>query len=248
MKISLVLAFRDRPKHIDNLISSIRKTTKNLDQIEIILAMDDNDEGGQKHIERLQSEGLPVMIPYITKRSIHFTKDYMNPIARMARGRWVININDDSIFVTEGWDEIIDDRMSKAAQLTGDDFHLGMVSDGMDKTFNKLGFTLFCCWPIVSKKSIDALGYLFDERFYIWGVDHFISRVYHALRRQVAIYDVLIDHNSLHTLKRLKNNLDTNHTRFCEIDRENHFEFTTQDVQAEVDKIKQAIQTTNKGE
>lgn len=246
MKISLVLAFRERPKHIDNLIKSIRNTAKNLDEIEIILAMDDDDEEGQKHIERLSSEGLPVMIPYITKRSIHFTKDYMNPIARMASGRWVININDDSIFVTQGWDEIINNRMSKAAQLTGDDFHLGMVSDGMDKPFDKNGFTTFCCWPIVSKQSIDVLGYLFDERFYIWGVDHFISHVYRDLKRRVNIYDVLIDHNSLHTQKRPANNLDTNHKRFCEIDKENHYEYSQKTVDDESAKIRSLIKDCKK--
>lgn len=245
IRISLILAFRERPVHLDNLIKSIRETTKHLDKIEIIFAIDDDDIEGQNHVKRLAEEGLPKIISYVTKRTIHFTRYYMNPIARMARGRWIIVINDDSIFATKNWDEIIFNKMNEKADKSGDDFWIGMVDDGMIKSKDNWGFTSFCCWPILSKQSVDELGYIFDERFYIWSVDHYICKVYRDMKRRVDIYDVLIDHNSLHTQKREKNELDTNHTRFCEIENKHHFSFTQQTVDQEIKKIRRIIERIN---
>lgn len=241
MNISLILAFRERPEHIDNMINSLRRTTRDLDNIEVILAMDDDDQAGIEHVSRLAAQGGPQIITYITKRSIHFTKDYMNPIARMARGRWIININDDTVFATEGWDQLINEAMSAAARTAGDDFFLGLPNDGMDRRGDDAKYPRFSCWPVVSRQSVQALGYLFDERFYIWSVDHYIADVYRRINRTVFLTHVLIDHNSLHTGKRKKNKLDTNHQRFCEIQDKHNFRYTEEMAAAEARKIEEHI-------
>jgi hypothetical protein len=58
---------------------------------------------------------------FIVDRSDHFSKDYYNFLSLKANGRWIMCVNDDSEFITEGWDTIINTEMSKAGDEFGDD-------------------------------------------------------------------------------------------------------------------------------
>lgn len=240
IRFSLLLAFRQRVHRLKELIDSLLNTTKNIDSIELFLAVDEDDVDGLEYLKNTEHKFIRYSV---FKRSEHFTKDYLNPLAREANGRWLINLNDDSVFMTKDWDEIVYNRMDNEAKAHGDDIFLGLVKDGMIRTGENERFPHFSSWPVVSKESVNALGYLFNEKFYIWGVDHFIADVYRRIGRLVSLTDVHIDHNSHHNKRREKDEFDVNYDRFCAIETIHGFSITEDLVENEAVKFINYLKT-----
>ncbi len=238
IKISLVTALRGQHDIFENLLNSIVKNTQRLNEIELLVCIDGDDNDTQKMISR-----WTLLCPihtrfFIVERSEHFTRDYINYLAKMADGRFVMNINADSEFVTPNWDEHVYARMEIACRQSKDDIWLGLVKDGLVRTGEDPKFPHFTCWPIVSKASIDTLGYFLDERFKIWGPDHFIAAVYRRANRLVSLTNVLIEHNSVHNHRRPD---DGNYARFHQIDKENPFVITEEVIEESYKQLLRCI-------
>lgn len=224
INISLVLAFRQRVNRLQELIDSLVATTKDLASVEMVLAVDKDDEVGLNFVRNTLFP-MPVQI-LECYRSEHFSKDYINPLARMSKGRWIINLNDDSVFKTNNWDALLLKEMNLKADKAGDDIFLGLIKDGMTRTGEDKLYPHFSSWPVVSKESIEAVGYFFNEKFYIWGGDHFIANVYRRLGRLVSLTNIHIDHNSHHNKLRYRDEQDINYERFCAIETVHGFTIT----------------------
>lgn len=238
-KISLITPMRGQHDLFENLMATLQKNTANPSDIEVLICLDEDDKQSTDRINEWKDKYSFINLDFLTStRSEHFTKDYVNALAREARGRFVMNINVDSEFVTPNWDEIIYDDMARACEQAGDDFFLGLVKDGLVRHNEDKLYPNFSCWPIVSKKSIDCLGYFLDERFKIWGPDHFIAIPYRRLNRLVSLTHVKIDHNSVHAGRRKD---DGNFTRFHEIDRQNPFVVTEEVIQDAVNQLWRCI-------
>jgi len=227
MMISLVLAFRDRVDTLEQMVTSIMKTALNPQSIEILLAMDHDDRKGKEGAVRLAQLNRDLTFRmYFFERSNHFTKDYVNPLARLAEGRWIINLNDDAVFLQLGWDVELNSKMAEAALKFEDDILLGLPKDGINREGEDPLFPHFTCFPVVSKEYVQRSGEFLDERFKIWGPDHYIAQVFKKVGRLVSLTEeVTIHHKSYHTdLSLPKGNYD----RFMEIDRRNPVVVTEQ--------------------
>ena len=120
IKISLITPTRNRPDDLERLLKSLDQTTRRPEEVEILFYVDDDDFVTLsliKHYEELYSNFNIYF--HVGPRSDHFSKDYYNFLSKMAKGRWVMAINDDSIFKTKGWDRVVCEKMEIAAKKTG---------------------------------------------------------------------------------------------------------------------------------
>jgi len=243
-KISLILPFKERFHLLDNMIDSVKKNCKDRSSIEMILAVDNDDQQCAALKDTYEKKHEDISLKFLMcEPSEHFCRSYFNPAARAAQGRYVIVINDDSQFMTKNWDEIVYKKMSKACDEDGDDIHLGMIKDGIPRIGEDPLFPHFTCWVCVSKESINHLGYVYNEKFYMWGVDHFVGDVYKYIKRRVSLISVFIDHISLHTGKDAD---DKNRKKFSDIDSRHHFAYEPYHVKQEGDKLLEYIQEKKK--
>ncbi len=202
-KISLITPTRNRPNDLKTFLKSVYETTTNHVDVEILFFVDDDDETTLKMIDPLiETYHTRLDLHFIIgKRSDHFSKDYYNFLAKKAKGRWIMAINDDSVFVTPGWDVIVCNKMEAAADKMGDDILLGIVQDGMIRNEKESKAPTMSCWLLSSKEYVDLMGGLLLEEIYTWGGDYWLGRLFTKVqggRRKVYILDVLIEHNSHH--------------------------------------------------
>ena len=228
MKISLVLPFRERTKLLSEMFESLIDTAADINNVEVLIVIDDNEPRRDTFLDIVNKARESLSVEVVTvPRSEHFTKDYINPLARRARGRWVIAINDDCDFKTIGWDVEIDRAMTAHIDKTRDEIFIGLLGDELPRPDREKKYPKFSCWTVVPKAVIDALGYLWDERCYVWGPDHIIAKVFRQLadeRRLVSLTHVTIGHKSTHTGRR---DVHENQSRFAEIEKKReiyHFE------------------------
>ena len=241
-KISLITPLRGQRTQFSNLIQSLIKNTNCPKDIEILLMVDNDDQDTPLWLEyygKLANEHGFTVLKFMTERSDHFTKDYINPLARYSEGRFIMNINADSEFKTPKWDLLIYSAMDRASWGVKDDVWLGLIKDNLRRTGEDPLYPNFACFPLVSKQAVDYLGYFLDERFKVWGPDHFIADVYKHIGRLVSLTHVEVDHISIHTGKRED---DGNFARFQRIHDENPVKMSHKDLDQECSKLLTLIQ------
>jgi hypothetical protein len=212
IKISVITPIRENLEELYRLMKSLEETTENLEEIEIILVADKCDKVVVPLIpeleERYKRLGLRF---YIVERSEHFVRDYYNFAAKQAKGRWVLGINVDVVFMTPSWDRIIINKMGEAAERYKDDILYGIVKDGLPRAGDE-GIEsckkaiwpqkiVFSCWILTSKAFVDFYGGMMDEINWTWGADHWTGIMWQNVfegSRVVMIREVFIDHISHH--------------------------------------------------
>lgn len=204
--ISLIMCFRERMDFFRDMIKTLLETVHNPTRLELLIAMDDDDQATIAMVKEM----IPAL-PFTVKifeyvRSDYLIKTHLNPTAKHAVGTWFLGIADDTRFITKDWDKIIFERMNDEAFAQGDAFLLGLPSDGLEH--NGLDFS---CWPVTSKEAHDAFGYWYNEFFFFWGADHFVSKIYTVVGRVVDLRDVMLNHYTYHNGQRP---MDKNGQRF----------------------------------
>lgn len=244
--ISLITPLRGQHDLFENMMETLRQATSYPQEIEVLIALDSDDfESINKVYFWKQRFDFTWLEFFIVNRSEHFTRDYVNFLARCAQGRFVININADSEFKTKGWDEELFTSMQHGFASKGDDIFLGLVQDGLDRKGEDKFLPNFSCWPVVSKQSIDLLGYFLDERFTIWGPDHFIAMAYKEANRLISLTHIKIDHNSFHSGRRPD---DGNYERFKKIHEKSPLVITDEMIRKEANKINRIIKSIHSSE
>ena len=128
---------------------SLISLAKDPDQIQLMLAFDNDDEVGTKHFEQ-------VVQPWLDENQVNYTamsfeplgyirlNEYVNELARNSDARWLVFWNDDAVMETQDWDAEI------------------MKWDGQFKllAFRTHNLHPYSIFPIVPRKWLDLLGYL----------------------------------------------------------------------------------------
>lgn len=211
IKISLITPTRNRPNDLTNLLDSLMKTTADKSSIEILFAVDKCDPVMLPLMDEYVKRYPELNITFsVVDRSDHFSKDYFNFLSLKAQGRWIMCINDDSVFMTEGWDKIIDEKMSDAAITAKDDILLGIVNDGMIRHGDEKKRPDMSCWCLSSKEYVTLMNGILIEEIYTWGGDYWLGQIFSKVaynKRKVYVMEVYIEHNSHHSNPRTGNNL-----------------------------------------
>ena len=169
MKFSIIFPSRDRTNLLSNLLNSILKNTYNLKEVEVLIAIDNDDRGT---FEFLTHFTYPFVKIWTVNRSLNFSKDYYTFLAKQSTGRWIITANDDCVMETPDWDikayEVLKDRPGVIYGWIQD--HLG--------GFRAHGHGNYCCFPLQGRGGFEALGYIFPPRVPTWGADIWAKNLY----------------------------------------------------------------------
>ena len=194
IELSIIFPFRERLDYFHTLMQSLIRTTTQPSRIEILIAVDDDDQIVLEQIDALQEIYFEFRILFFVRpRSVNFIKNYWNFLAEKAQGRWILAINDDSEFKTDNWDEILLTKMNAEGDRLADDILHGLIKDGINRRMEDPLFPHFSCWCLQSKEAVNALGYFYPPKYKTQGADHAVSKTYKNMGRLVSLTEIFID-------------------------------------------------------
>lgn len=128
--ISILLPTRGRREILKSSLESLVTKATNTEKLEILLGIDEDDEGVREYIE---NEVAPLLKKHKVECRANIFKPlgyenlhvYVNTLAGNASGEWLFFWNDDGIMVTDGWDEIIRSYTGQFKLLAPKDNHNG---------------------------------------------------------------------------------------------------------------------------
>jgi glycosyltransferase involved in cell wall biosynthesis len=184
---SIILVSRSRPEMLDGLIKSMRKTCVLRNEIIVGLDLDDDEtisSLAMKQISSLNDETGDIMFT-IQKRDANL-HTYINNICKLSRGEYIFVLNDDCVLLNEGWDE----QAKKVLDDFDDSICYGRTyDDSVDRISND-----YSAFPIMSKASVETLGFCMDETFGNHGSDVITYRIFNEARKVVDLPMVKISH------------------------------------------------------
>ena len=200
ISFSLLIPTRDRAVERDRLLKSIITTTTNLNDIEILFAVDRDDLRTQEILSETIKTFSNLNIKYfIRNRSIFLNRDYYNWLSGFASGNFYWVIGDDLVFAFNGWDVYLKNRIEDYLK----DKHDRIVCVGpKDDTPKPGSLPYFPCFPIVSKEAVKAIGFVLHPNIPTWGADYALYCLYKEVPRILVINEnTFLNHISYHTKK-----------------------------------------------
>ncbi len=176
--ISILLPSRNRPENVKRLWDSIVDTTEDLNDIEMIVAVDNDDPQLEAYVKLSKAEPIHLIIMDRTVLSI-----YWNRCQKKAKGPIYMHAGDDIIFRTKGWDAQVkaafDEYEDKIVFVHGDD------GGGNGQNFGTHGF--------IHKNWVNAVGYFVPPYFSSDYNDTWLNDVSNMLSRRKYV-DILTEH------------------------------------------------------
>ena len=128
--ISVLLPTRGRREVLKSSLESLISKAKDPERVELLLGIDDDDEGTREYIEK---EIAPMLREHRVECRANIFKPlgyenlhvYVNTLAGNASGDWLFFWNDDGVMVTEGWDDVIRSYTGQFKLLAPHDNHDG---------------------------------------------------------------------------------------------------------------------------
>jgi glycosyltransferase involved in cell wall biosynthesis len=176
-KISIILPSKNRVQNIINLCKSIRETTANTSNIELIIYIDKTDEESLKFFKnQIDTNTLKLNISVVTGTETKLSQMYNKAFAK-STGDIVMYAADDLYFNTKGWDFVVRQEFNRYK----DRICLVFGYDGIQPpgTIATHGF--------VSRKSIETLGYLHPPKFGYNYTDNWLTEIYRQIDRLIYI-------------------------------------------------------------
>ena len=232
MTISILTPSRGRPQGLNEFFKSVNETISGQNKILFIIGLDQDDPLLQTYlftIEGMTKKAHPEIeiITKIDKR--HLLARIWNNLAKEGKG-WLTVGNDDYVYLTPGWDVILESYISNINHP----YHLFFFDDGLQHGNH-------CAFPIVSKEWVNALGYFFPEIFHHNYVDTWVFDIAQRLNVWKYIPEVKNQHLhhsiNLHSFDKTYKEGNTNN----EDDRVMYLSHT-KEREAEVEKIKSKIE------
>lgn len=134
--ISVLTPSRGRPEALLTSIQSILETANNPDDVEILVAVDPDECYDSRLYPNTKIWVAPERYGY---RGMN---KYLNGLAELAQGDWLLNWNDDATMLTPGWDHIL---MALDSNV---------LVAGLQDNFP----TDLTCFPAVNHRAVKALG------------------------------------------------------------------------------------------
>jgi hypothetical protein len=117
-KISVLLPTRGRTDMLKRSLLSLFDLAQNPTDIELLLAFDTDDKESltwcQKNIfPELEQRGVDAIVVEFTPLGYLRLHEYLNALAGLANGNWLMFWNDDAVMKTPGWDQRITEHDGK---------------------------------------------------------------------------------------------------------------------------------------
>lgn len=140
--ISVLCPTRGRPELLQRSLGSLLYQADHSELVEVLIATDRDDPTVLDTYERISGAGVRVT-EFPARLGYKRLHEYVNALAATARGRWLLNWNDDAVMQTDGWDSVI------MAQEPG------VLWLGSNET--QTGCNIFPAWP---RAWTDAMGHV----------------------------------------------------------------------------------------
>ncbi len=217
---SIMIPTRKRVEMLKHLIRSVIDNTFNLDSVEIILMIDNDDtETIQAMPSIKETFSHLITLKVIRKaRSFNISDYYYNSMALEAsEGKYLIAVNDDAHFINKDWDRLALAKISSYLQDKPDDIFYGITEDREIEVKRDASYW-FSCFPLISKKAVDALGFFFDPDYIKDGADWDIFGLYKDVNRVLDLrVEIIIEHISVRSGRREKDALDRDVLRMQQV-------------------------------
>tara|TARA_R110000824_G_scaffold280251_2_gene468391 strand:+ start:1178 stop:1909 length:732 start_codon:yes stop_codon:yes gene_type:complete len=229
-KFTIILNSRGRFLYLENLLNSIKNTTSNLSDIEVLISCDIDDDSTTIFWQNNSSLWPFAALEFIPReRNLHIR---LNNLARRANGKYIFVLNDDCEILNSNWDA----KAYQALEYFPDNIIYGRTHDGScDK--DKEGE--YASFPILSKRAVETVGFFMHERFPGLGGDVAIYRVYNEIGRIIDI-DVSINHLFHNTVEDVVNP-DKTAIEMRQITYASANDIWTFDISQEVNNLKEYI-------
>jgi glycosyltransferase involved in cell wall biosynthesis len=187
---SIIFPTRNNVKGLKRFFNSLERTTKRKDRLEVLIAVDDDDEQLKEICEATSKYSFDIQI-YLTQRTDNFSDDYYNFLSSKANGRNIWACNDDIWIRTDGWDNLI----RQAIKRVGWSIYMVDVNDST--RFHKETNQVWPCFPMVSKEAIDVMGFLFYPQIRVYPADKVIYQLFLNIVRVIECLDVEVVHDHI---------------------------------------------------
>ena len=205
MIFSLIVPTRRRTEGITRLLQSVSDNTYDKKTVEVLFACDTDDKPTFNHLNDIKSTKFKDLKieAFMRPRSPFLNNDYYNWLCQYATGEFYCIMGDDVIIKNKNWDLLAKNKIDELTKDVIDGVFYGNISDG---TVPPGGSEKsFCCFPIISKKAFDAVGFLLPKEIATWGADVVLYELYQKINR---VYDlrkeVVYDHISHHNYSNIQ--------------------------------------------
>jgi len=224
--ISILCPTRNRPTELTRMVESVYATVSDPTRVEVLFYVDLDDGISVPTIKGLTvPEGSRV--DFMVGSRITLTKCW-NELLSIAQGDLLMQGNDDVIFRTRGWDEMVEATFNRVTDKI-------LMVHGSDEGMH---YNMFGAHPIVHRKWVDALGYFIPPYFSSDYGDKWVNDLANTIGRRVYL-PFIVEHmhflfgkatKDATTLERLQRHRDDN------VDQTWNETFTQR--QAAVDKLR----------
>jgi hypothetical protein len=240
MKFSIILNSRKRPQYLFNFIKQVILKTKNKNETEILIRLDEDDEKSLLLAEYKFNFNVDF---FCGERPTNLHKS-INELAFLAKGENIFVFNDDAQILTDAWDSIALDKIAeykRKNQIVDNIYYCKTDCNSVDRDKSKG----YCSFPIISKESVNTVGFFMYDSFVGLGGDSSIYRLYSSIDRVIDLTDIKIDHIFHRTLDSVFSPDET-----CAEMRANTDSFFVDpysiDISKEVEKLNQKINESRK--
>lgn len=108
-EISILLPTRERGELSFNSLKSLVETADNINNIEFLVAIDNDDEHSEKYytetvIPWFEEKDIDLQVYQVPRWGYGELNKYINFLGASSSGRWLIFWNDDAVMESNGWD------------------------------------------------------------------------------------------------------------------------------------------------
>ena len=211
MNFSIIVPSKGRVEQLTELLSTIIRCTNDLSQTEVIVTIDTDEKQMESYTELMNNYPGPKQF-IIQEHCDNLNDGYYNMMALKAHGKYIIAVNDDCVFGTVGWDEIILNAV-KERKLEGKICFLKTGGNGV--AYHEGSYPPF---PGLSKEAVQAMGFFHWPGIWTWDADEVLWNAFHGLKnnyghdRIVIVIDVAIQHLNAENHKYSEPNLSYEET------------------------------------
>ena len=205
--ISILLPTRERSKKFERMLNSLIKTCNDLNRVEILLLIDEDDKEINLYEKILKKDRFKDLSIKITIKDLETHAIRNNFLANISKGEIIFPINDDMVFVSENWDNFIDEEFSK--NEINKPFCVWIKSD------IKYSY-LHCDYPIINREWYKRLGYVGSENFNFWYLDTWICGLCMLSGKYIVSPNITVNQLSAN---RIENEIDETHLRNINSDK-----------------------------
>ena len=202
LKYSILVPTRERIKPLNRLLNSIYITTNRRDQIEVLIAYDDDDEETKAQIERTVERYKIINVKAFNRPRTEFlNRDYYGWLATQAKGKFIWVCADDLVFLVPNWDVVLWEKLNVFLSQHPDRLVCANILDNTPAPGEPPGDkSEFPCFPLFSREVLDVLGFILPPQLPTWGADRYVHDLFTKVGRFLVINDACyLDHVSYHT-------------------------------------------------